>query len=105
MLRGSDVRHRIDEALRTTIGWRSKADNTGLKAWVEEAIVGKLEQHQQEDGYSPKALERKRSGNRGNSGITYFRGWAAFRNALSPTSAIRARMATGTAPTSRIAGS
>lgn len=36
----------LDQALRATVGWRSKADNAALKAWVEEAIAEKLERQQ-----------------------------------------------------------
>ncbi|MBD0334941.1 MAG: hypothetical protein ICV62_05595 [Cyanobacteria bacterium Co-bin13] len=37
----------LDQALRQAVGWQSKADNATLKAWIEEAIVAKLEQEQE----------------------------------------------------------
>jgi hypothetical protein len=39
----------IDQSLRKIVGWRSKADNPTLKAWVEAAIREKLERHQREN--------------------------------------------------------
>ena len=36
----------LDRSLREMVGWQSKADNASLKAWVEAAILEKLERHQ-----------------------------------------------------------
>lgn len=43
----------LDEKLRQVVGWHSKADNPALKAWVEAAILEKLErQHSAETAIS-----------------------------------------------------
>ncbi|MEM9009216.1 MAG: hypothetical protein AAGE59_37660 [Cyanobacteria bacterium P01_F01_bin.86] len=36
----------LDHQLRETVGWQSKADNRALTAWVEAAILEKLERQQ-----------------------------------------------------------
>lgn len=35
----------LDRRLREVVGWHSKADNKALTAWVEAAILEKLQRH------------------------------------------------------------
>ena len=46
----------LDHQLRETVGWHSKADNKALTAWVEAAILEKL---QRERGTSDGVMEWK----------------------------------------------
>ncbi|MEL6382461.1 MAG: hypothetical protein AAFQ89_08305 [Cyanobacteria bacterium J06626_18] len=50
--RGSAIALRLpqslDHQLRETVGWQSKADNKALTAWVEAAILEKLQREQME---------------------------------------------------------
>ncbi|MGF1570582.1 MAG: hypothetical protein ACFCVD_21325 [Nodosilinea sp.] len=39
----------LDRSLRRMIGWQSKADNADLKAWIEAAILEKLDRQRQEN--------------------------------------------------------
>lgn len=49
--RGSAIALRLpqslDHQLRETVGWQSKADNRALTAWVEAAILEKLQRQQE----------------------------------------------------------
>ncbi|MGJ3246818.1 MAG: hypothetical protein ACFE0I_12170 [Elainellaceae cyanobacterium] len=36
----------LDAEVRKVVGWQSAADNAALKAWVEAAIVEKIQRHE-----------------------------------------------------------
>lgn len=49
----------LDRQLRTAVGWQSKTDNKALTAWVEAAILEKLQRQGHVAVYSPSQSEQE----------------------------------------------